>query len=274
MNCYWIRNTEYDLKDLRRASKGVAVLPLGSIESHGPHLPLGSDTLTIAHMLERVIAKETVAVLPVLPYSYVGEARMLPGAIHVPSHILMDQVEAICDEVHRNGFDKIVLLHGHGGNVPLHSMFVKRMQERCKPYAVYSLPPLCNMKVDIAEIIESSEWGHACEMETSANLVFAPELVNLKRLGKKRFPAQPGPDVGGALTSVDWTARHPEMAVGDPQKATAEKGEKIISEWAKGVIDALRKIKRDRIAPVTIRRFNRRVANPQSIAERKPNKKR
>jgi len=268
VNCYWIRNSEYDLKDLRKASGGVAVLPLASIESHGPHLPLGSDPLCAENVIERVIAEETVAVLPVLTYSFVAEARMLPGAIHIQSDVLLDYVENICDEVHRNGFDKIVLLHCHGGNVALHSMFTKRALERCKPYAVYSIGVFCNMDRAVLEIFDS-EIAHACEMETSMNLAVVPELVNLKRLGKKTFPSKPRPDVGDALTPVDWAGPHPEMAVGKPQLGTAEKGEKMLAAWADGVLKTIRMVKRDKRVPATMRRYNSRVAKPKDAEERK-----
>jgi len=268
MECHWIRNSEYDLKALRRASGGVAVLPLASIESHGPHLPLGSDILCAQHLLDRIAAQVTVAILPVLTYSYVAEARMLPGAVHIPSDLLLDHVEAICDEVHRNGFDKVVLLHCHGGNVALHAMFTKRMLERGKPYALYSIPVFGTAGPAIREMAET-EGGHACELETSMNMVAAPELVNLERLGKKTFPTQPAPDVDNALTPVDWTSRHPEMAVGEPQRAAPEKGERAFAKWAEAVAATLRKIKRDRKTLAAVRKYNRQSARPRDAEKRK-----
>lgn len=268
MNCYWIRNSEYELKSLRKASKGVAVLPLASIESHGPHLPLGSDILCAENMIERVVAQETVAVLPILTYSYVAESRMLPGAIHIPTDVLMAQVEAICDEVHRNGFDKIVLLHCHGGNVTLHKGFTARMLERCKPYAVYAVGVFCNMDPKTGDMFDS-ETGHACEMETSLNLVAAPQHVNLKALGSKTFPTRSRADVGEALTQVDWVAQHPEMAVGEPLRGTAEKGEASLQAWADGIVKTLRVIQRDRRTLAALRRYNRQVADPKDATERR-----
>jgi len=245
MNCYWIQNTETTLAELRRASGGVAVVPLASIESHGPHLPLGSDPLCIEHIVGRVVAEETVAVLPTVIYSSVIEARMLPGAVNINTGTLMDLVENICDEVYRNGFDKIVLLQGHGGNVALNEAFLKRALEKDKPYLVYSLPVLAGQWEKVSPLLETAETGHACEFETNLNMAACPELVRLDLLGEKTFPTQPSPRVGSAQTPVEWNSRHPEMAVGEPQKATREKGEKIRDLWVQGILHDLRLIKQD-----------------------------
>jgi len=245
MNCYWIQNTETTLAELRRASAGVAMVPLASIESHGPHLPLGSDPLCIEHIVGRVVAQETVAVLPTVIYSSVIEARMLPGAINIRTETLMDLVENICDEIYRNGFDKIVLLQGHGGNVALDAAFLKRVLEKEKPYVAYSLPVAAGHWDDMMALLECPEQGHACEFETSLNMAARPELVRLDLLGEKTFPTQPAPLVGSARTPVEWNAHHPEMAVGRPQLATPEKGEKIRDLWVDGIVQDLRLIKQD-----------------------------
>jgi creatinine amidohydrolase len=245
MDCYWIRNTVETIATLREASGGVALLPLASIESHGPHLPLGCDPIKTDNLVRLVAARETVAVLPTLHYTFVAAARALPGAIHIRSDILMDYTEQICDEVHRNGFHKIVLLHGHGGNTALNTMFCDRMLEREKPYAVYSLSAQAGRWDEMQKTKESGEWGHACEWETSMAMTACPELVRLDVLNGRTFPGVPGPDVGSALTAVDWIARHPEMAVGDPAAASREKGERWLAMAVEGVVDHLRKIKKD-----------------------------
>jgi len=259
MNCQWIENTDTTLPELCEASDGVAVLPLASIESHGPHLPLGSDSLCLSHMLGLITGQETVAVLPVLDYSFVAAARVLPGAVHIRSDLLTELVETICDEAYRNGFDKIVLLHGHGGNDALLGAFARRMLERDKPYAVYILPVFAGSWNQVKELLETAENGHACEMETSMNMVARPDLVDLAALGERTFPSQPGPNVGTAMTPVDWISRHPDMAVGVPQKATREKGEQIFSLWADAVVAHLRLIKQDVICLDTMKSYAARA---------------
>lgn len=249
MECRWIKTAEHDLGALRDAADGVAVVPLASIESHGPHLPLGADPLGLEYLLEQIEQREVVAILPQLMYSYVLSARRLPGAIHIDSMLLIQFVENICDEAHRNGFDKLVLLHGHGGCVPLLDMFCARIAEKAKPYAVYAIPVLPGMAPLYDDILETKQRGHACELETSLDLVAFPELVRLDKLQGRVYEPQPLPDVRPAITPLDWACRWPEMAAGDPSKATREKGEKLWSEWRDRVVDILRRIKADEINP-------------------------
>ena len=257
MECRWIRTGETDIAALREASERVAVLPLSSIESHGPHAPVGSDPLNLEVLLEMIEKEETVAILPQLPYSHDLHATRLHGAIHVQSAILLDLVENICDEIERNGFDKIVLLHGHGGNVTLHAMFVDRVLEKCKPYALYSIPPLPGMYDFMMEFMDTKQIGHGCEMETSMNLACCPECVHLEKIAGRIFEEQESPDLPNVNTPVEWTSRWPKMAVGDPSKATREKGEKIMAEWARRVIDLLRRIKRDQVVPRVMAEFTK-----------------
>lgn len=260
MELEWIRVAEDEIADLRRHTQGVAVLPLASIESHGPHLPLGSDPLSLRKVISRLAELEPAAILPDLLYSYVLEATRRPGAIHIDSELLMHLVEGICDEVGRNGFRKIVLVHGHGGNVALHWMFCKRMLERNKPYAVYSIQPLPDMHEFIMSLMDSKSIGHACEMEASMVLAAAPATVKLGKLKGRVYAQQPPPDVAPAFTTVEWVSRWPEMPVGDPSKATRLKGEKILEEWARRLAVTLRKIKRDRVALRVMREFARERA--------------
>ncbi|OPZ15576.1 MAG: Creatinine amidohydrolase [candidate division BRC1 bacterium ADurb.BinA364] len=240
----WLELTSVDLERAREETQGVAMIPAGSLERHGPHLPLGTDTLSVQAVADRVEQLEAVVVLPVLPYTHVPPCVFHPGAIHIKQKILLDFVTNICDEVYRNGFEKIAILHGHGGNVPLQQAILPHMLEERKPYALYSIglggdPELRK------RIMESPFDGHAGEGETSSILHLRPDLVKMERIQGVRFDPAEELDVAPATTAVDWICRWNEMAVGEPDKATAEKGRLMLESRAQQVAETLRKIKRD-----------------------------
>jgi len=184
---------------------------------------------------------------------------MLPGTINIPTEILQDFVECICDEVCRNGFRKIALLHAHGGNLGLGKAFAYRILEREKPYTVYSIPVLAGKGDEVSRMLETTEWGHACEFETSLNMAACPDLVHLEKLGDKTFPSEKGPDVGCVSTPVDWIAPHPEMVVGEPGKAAPDKGERFARLWAEGIVGCLRKIKSDGVSLPVMESYGAKV---------------
>lgn len=259
MDCYWINQTDGTFKELRKAAGRVAMIPLGSIESHGPHLPLGCDPIKTDNLVRHILRHEPVAVLPTIPYTFVAAARALPGAVHIRSELLMEFVENICDEIHRNGFDKIILLHGHGGNTALHTMFCNRMHEREKPYIVYSVSAQADLWSKMIDMTESKECGHACEWETSMAMVACPGLVRMDLLGDRTFPARKEPDTRPALTAADWIGKYPDMAVGKPQLASREKGEKFLGMVTDALVEIIRRIKKDQETGKVLREYARRV---------------
>jgi len=243
----WLQLAAPDFDDARQKSKGVALVPVGSIEIHGPHLPVGCDTLVVEKFVERVAAKEPVVIAPVMAYTLAPVARFHPGGISLPTELLVEHLLKVCDELSRNGFDKIVLVHAHGGNVAMHQMALTTTLNRAKPYSLYSIPPLSGTSEVIAKLKESDEYGHACEVETSLALYLFPELCKMERVLGKVYQRQQDLDVGPAATPVDWAAHYPHYAVGDASKASAEKGEKIMEVWVDAVVDIVRKVKEDKV---------------------------
>ena len=252
---HWMDLTSDDLAEARAQAEGVALIPVGSLERHGPHLPLGCDTLVAEGIAARVAAIEPVVVLPTIAYTYVPQPAFQPGAISIKSSLLLDHLTMVLDEVHRNGFGKIVLMHAHGGNIPMSQTILQHVLEEEKPYALYSIGPWAGAPLN--QVRETLEVGHACELETSLGLALFPDLVRMDRVENRTFPADRRLDVGAAQTPVDWISRYPTCCTGEPAAATAEKGEKLVRLWVERVVDSLRKIKRDTVVPEWMARTRR-----------------
>jgi creatinine amidohydrolase len=161
----------------------------------------------------------------------------------------------VCDELARNGFSKIILVHAHGGNVAMHQMTLSITLDRAKPYSLYSIPPWAGTGKVVSDICESKEHGHACEVETSLALYVFPQLCHMDRVHGKVYSRQRDLDVGPAATPVDWAASYPYYAIGDASRASAEKGEKIMKAWADTVVHVVRKVKRDKVVEGIMDRF-------------------
>ncbi|HIE27784.1 TPA: creatininase family protein [Candidatus Poribacteria bacterium] len=238
----WEKSTAAEIKSL--VKEEVCIIPLGSLEKHGEHLPTGIDGL-VAHKIALLAAEqEPVAVLPPLFYTYVKPMKNLPGAISIETDLLLSFLENVCDEVGRNGFRKIILANGHGGNNALLNVFAQHLIDKDKPYAVY-IPPIFMAHDVIRKLLETPETGHACELETSFALYLYPELCQMDKLPEGFSTSQKDYDVSPASTSVDWYASYPDAYVGDAHKASAEKGRKMVEAQVERLVELIRKIKAD-----------------------------
>lgn len=246
---------------------GVCILPLGSLEKHGPHLPTGTDTICVHARAVRAAEQEAAVVLPPLPYTQVVQASNAIGALSVRRDLLLPFVENICDEAARNGFRKIILLNGHGGNSSWLNYFAESLAERDRDYAVYAAefhmdPELCK------QVCDSDSFGHACEYETSVMLDIAPALVK-----PDAVPAAPGtPEhtaVGDGLwgsvrTSVFWYELYPGQYAGDARAATAAKGERLNASAVRAIIELIRRVKNDEQTPRLLAEFRRERRTPRA----------
>ncbi|HDJ89791.1 MAG TPA: creatininase family protein, partial [Thermoprotei archaeon] len=127
----WEELTSKDIEELDK-DKTVVILPIGSIEVHGPHLPLGTDTITIYYVVLKATEIEDALVLPPLYYAYVPENRNFKGTISLKSDTFLKLLEDILDEVARQGFKKFLIVNGHGGNRRPLALFLRKMLEKNK----------------------------------------------------------------------------------------------------------------------------------------------
>jgi len=251
-------STSLDVKEASR--KGlVAILPIGSIEAHGPHMPVGTDSIAVYKIAKLAAEKEESIVLPPLYYAYVPENKHYPGAISLTAKTLLSLLEEICDEIARNGFRKILIVNGHGGNNQILKVFLREVLNKKKNYVLYAMiEPLFPVRDIISKMSEGRRIGHACEVETSIGLYLFEDLIKMENVkqeahvGSTHLPK-------GIETPVDWQAYAIQLYLGDPRKATKEKGKIIVDRLVEFLADAIRKIKQDAEVPRILDDFYRRA---------------
>ena len=112
----WEQLTSFDFAKAVQTSEGVGIIPVGVIESHASHLPLGTDLYTSHYAACEAAKQESAVVFPQYPYTINHETAHLPGGVVIKREIAFALLENICDEMYRNGINKIILISGHGGN--------------------------------------------------------------------------------------------------------------------------------------------------------------
>jgi creatinine amidohydrolase len=122
-------------------SAKTCILPIGILEKHVPHVPIGSDLIQVREWAARATKREYAVVFPDYFYGQINEARHQYGTFALPERVVWDLLEATCDEIGRNGFDKIVIINGHGGNPELIRYFIQTRLEKKRNYAVYFFEP-------------------------------------------------------------------------------------------------------------------------------------
>ncbi|MCZ7573749.1 MAG: creatininase family protein [Ardenticatenaceae bacterium] len=251
------------------ACRGVCILPIGVLEYHGPHLPLGTDTIRAHRMACDVAAVEPAIVFPVLPFTANTECKIYPGGVVTHDRLLFDLLENICDEIARNGLHKIILLTGHGGNKWFLPLFVQLMLDKNKAFIPYFLnnrgvdPEAVGGYMDFGVFratFETEAYGHADEWETSEILHLQPELVHLERVGDQSWlPEDRLAHLPHTYTPVDWFSRQPDLTRGTPGPSTAEKGRMFWEHQVERLVAIVKAIKEDTRAEELYREFNNRI---------------
>jgi len=262
----WEELTAPDFARAVRRTKGLCIVPVGVVEKHGEHLPLGTDYLYASAVAARAAELEPAVVFPPYYFGQVPEARHLPGTVALSARLIVELLGEVCAEIGRNGLKKIVLLNGHGGNRYL-LPFAKSMLEAERDYTVYllDLDAYYSTKDDPGwqALKETEIDGHAGERETSCMLAIRPELVKAgaipRRPGHPRGRLQ---QIDPAITGIGWYADYPEHYQGDARRGSVEKGQYLLDFHAGNVARVLKAVKRDTAAPRLFKEFYARSRRP------------
>lgn len=224
---------------------GVAVLPLGSLEQHGPHLPLSTDSFQIAEIMKRALAmipsSAAVCCLPVLEYTVVQWASPL-ASVGISPEAHTRALTEIVASLREIGFCKFLFVHGHSGLSTGRTAMWQAMQEKM-PALYVDMDPYEAAQAELARTcteIRGGFDGHAGAAETAMMLAIRPDLVKLDHIKSgaaglfgKNFPFKTLQ--GPGLYTIPVLESLPDGYEGDPRKATNELGQKILDIIAKVV---------------------------------------
>lgn len=216
----------FEIRGKIKASR-VAILPIGAVEAHGPHLPLGTDNILATALAKRLADRVNGFVLPTLPYGQVWSLQDFPGSLTLSNQTLTQLVVEIGESIYAQGFHLFVLLNGHYGNHTALKEAARTLFDQFPERKVFNLFYPGTKKV-IQEIRESpavhDSYFHACELETSYMLYLAEQQVNME----KAICDIPEIPLEADITPTRWSQFTKTAVLGDATVATKEKGAKVI----------------------------------------------
>jgi creatinine amidohydrolase len=228
----------------------VCILPIGSVEDHGKHLPLDVDNFLISTVCDELAERipDEVLILPLVPYGFEDHHMSFPGTITIRSEHLEAFVLDITLSLAEHGFRKILLADGHGSNMPILDLVARKTIIQSDALcACFIWPSL------ISELIKKTRassfpggMAHACELETSVYLYLNESAVQMEKAEKEigfHSSKYYWHDLagGGPVGMVEWWTRISKSGViGDPTLATRENGKLWFEATVQNLIEFIR----------------------------------
>jgi creatinine amidohydrolase len=175
----WEELTAGEFVQAIRKSQGTCVLPIGVLEKHGPHLPIGNDVINARWASIHGAQQEYAIVFPEYYFGQIFEARHQPGTIAYSPRLQLELLQETADEMARNGCKKILIVNGHGGNSSLLPYFAQSQLSQQRDYVVYvyARPVYDSSRPQLTTKVDS----HAGKSETSKTMISRPDLVRMDR---------------------------------------------------------------------------------------------
>lgn len=227
MSLYHLSNYE-----IKRGNKRI-IIPLGSTEQHGPHLPVSTDTIIAEYFANQLTKKIPSYSLSGIPSGVSFEHRPFFN-ISISNDLLSELLSQICISLGENGFNQIIIINGHRGNMGVVQYIPQKVERINSKVKVFG--------INYWHLIER-EFDHGGFVETSLMLAIAPKLVQMHKaksgyLNKKMLHST----YTTFLSNTSSFKITRNGVLGDPRKATKEEGNKIISITIKNLVRTLKEL--------------------------------
>lgn len=238
----------------------IALLPVGSLEQHGPHLPLDTDSFDAFYLAKKVAVScspPRPLVLPLIPYGVSYQHSDFSGTLSITPKTLSDLVYEVGMSAVHNGITKLIIINGHGGNIPALQFAAQMINRDAHIFTCVETGE--TSEKDVSELTETPNDVHAGEVETSTSLAVRPDLVKSEK-AQKFIPRFSSRYLNfSSKRSVEWYARiariSPTGIMGDPTKASREKGEKIWALMIKHLVEFVEDLKGMTLDEIFQKRF-------------------
>ncbi len=235
--------------------KTIAILPIAAVEQHGPHLPVGTDTILNQGCLDLLVktvpAQLDLRILPIQSVGKSNEHLWAKGTLTLPAAVQIEAWLELGLSVARTGIRKLVMINSHGGNEEIMGIVARELRVRADLFVVKTSWTRFGAPDGLYSDIERRHGIHGGDLETSLVMHFRPELVNRQEL--QNFPSVT------AQNEIDYkylrpTGQHsyawiasdlnPNGAVGEAAKASAEKGRLTAEHEVSGMMELLGEVER------------------------------
>jgi len=253
------------VKAVEKSSK-TCILPIGVMEKHGPHLPIGTDLYCAREYAIRAAEKEYTVVFPWYYFSQINEAKHQPGTIAYSPELIWKALQETLDELARNGFDKIIIVNGHGGNNAFLNFFGMAQLSERRSYSLYLFQPSEDPEVSkkVEEMTQHDPYNaHAGNEESSEMKAIQPELVHLDRADQQSGIDQERlKNLQNVYTGIWWYAKFPNHYGGIGTKANSKAGELLINSTVSQLVKMIQAVKKDEVVPALQKEFFDKSENP------------
>lgn len=235
----------------------LALIPVGSVEQHGLHLPVGTDSMVAIRLAEEAGQRTNTIVTPPLWFGWSPHHLAFPGTVSIRPQVLIEVLFDVLSSLAAHGFKRFVIINGHRiANLPWIQISAEKAQRELGVKVALFDPAY--MSKEIADSMGFGEVGHADEIETSHMLYIMPQLVQMKEAKdfvspeRKLYHVDPRvPEdtlcyVPSTAKDLEQEAEESGGAHGRPTLATAEKGKQLHEHLLARLIEVIHELESDR----------------------------